>query len=178
MVAELGAVKAAQSFDVEMEQTSGMRILVTTRGRRGIERAQAVQSKTAQNAADGGAAETGMLCNAKTGPALPAQRFHLGQQKRDRAPRRGVRPGGAIGHGLPAALAVTAPPLGGGFRTDVEGGGRRLPRQSFAHNSLRQSFSTKGRQSCILVNVHSISPECVIASTQSASLVSIEWTTS
>jgi len=96
MVAKLGAVKAAQRLDVEVEQASGLGILVAARRRRGIEGGQAVQAATAQDATHRGATESGVLCDPEAGPALPTQTLHLVQQNRQGAARRGARTGGAV----------------------------------------------------------------------------------
>jgi len=84
MVAKLGTLKAAKSFDVEMEQASGLGVLVASGRRSGIESAQAVESKTAQDAAYGGAAEGGVLCDAKAGPNVGGAESQPGPAEQER----------------------------------------------------------------------------------------------
>jgi hypothetical protein len=142
MVAELGAVKAAESFDVEMEQAAGLSVFVAPRRGSGIEGLETMESAVAQDATDGRAAETGVLGDPEAGPALAAQGLDLCPERRMGAPGRSAWAGGAVGQSAPALLTVTAHPFGGGFRAHVEGGGRRLQRCLPEENSLCQGFST------------------------------------
>src|SRR6266567_301396 len=73
--------------------------------------------------------------------------------------------------------AKTMHPLGGGFRSDAEAGSGQLQRHSSGY-ILNQILSTAQGKSGILVDVHSVFPRKLDCSSQSASLVPIEWTTS
>ena len=68
-----GLGDAAQLLDVQMEHISGGGMFISDHGRGGFEHADAVEFKPDQDAADGGAAESGGLSNADSGPALAAQ---------------------------------------------------------------------------------------------------------
>ena len=87
-------------------------------------------------------------------------------------PRRTIIETGAALH--PIALY----PLGGGLGRHLESSCSGLQRPRLFDDLLNQPLSTAKAQSGILVNVHSIGPRKLDCSSQSASRVPLEWTTS
>jgi hypothetical protein len=170
-------METSELFDVEMEQVSGRGVFVTDPRGKGIEMTHTVEPEPPQDAADGGAAEPGGLGDAHAGPALAAQCLDLAHQLRRGGARQSMRARRTIEQACAALLPITAHPLGDGARTDFELGCSRVQSHTLEENFLSQRLSTEHRQSGILVDVHSAFPEYAIASTQSASLVSVEWTT-
>jgi len=84
--------------------------------------APARETGTAQNATDGGRAESGGLCNVIGGAMLTAQFDHQCDLARRSGFRTAVRARGTIVQsGCPFA-AIAADPLGCGFDGDVESG--------------------------------------------------------
>jgi hypothetical protein len=73
-------LEAADFLDVEVEQIAGKRVLVTNQRRRGFEIADVTEVKSAQNAADGGATESGSQRDTNAGPTLASQSFDLNRQ--------------------------------------------------------------------------------------------------
>src|SRR5579864_5085557 len=69
-------------------------------------------------------------------------------------------------------------PLGGGLGRHLESSCSGLQRPRLFDDLLNQPLSTAKAQSGILVNVHSIGPRKLDCSSQSASRVPLEWTTS
>jgi len=68
-----GLADAGQALDIEVNQVTRMLVFVSNHRRRRVERAQAVQSRPAQNAADGGPAELEFVGDPPAVPALPAK---------------------------------------------------------------------------------------------------------
>src|SRR5712691_7729686 len=106
-------------------------------GRRWFQVAHAAQVQPSQDAADGSAAQPGGQRDAQAGPALPPQRLDLRHPIGAGAARRALRSRRAVPQALAPQFAVAPHPLGRGFRTDVEGGGRRLQRPSLLAHSFR-----------------------------------------
>ena len=75
-------------LDVEMQQIAGSGVLVANHGRSRLQVADAIQTQTAENAANGGAAQAGGLRDVQTGEALAAQLLHAFDQMLRRATRR------------------------------------------------------------------------------------------
>jgi hypothetical protein len=101
-----GLVDMRQLLDVDVDQIAGS--LAPYR----FEHADLVQLEPDQDAADGGTAQAGRLCDPHPGPALPAQGFHASKQLRRYAARRTSRTAGVIDQPGPAQLAITADPPG------------------------------------------------------------------
>src|SRR5665213_2665407 len=74
-----------------------------------------------------------------------------------------MRPGTEVFEPGRARLLVTTGPLGRGLGADVESRCSGFQRRTPLHNHFRQLLSTMNRQSGILVIVHSVSPEKLIA---------------
>jgi len=65
--------KARHAFDIQVQQVAGPRMLVALYGRRRVEIAPAAEPGTAQDAADGGRAQTGAACDLVAGHVTPAK---------------------------------------------------------------------------------------------------------
>ena len=65
-----GSCNASQLLDVQVQQVAGQRVFIALYHRCGVEIADAVQLKFAQDAADRRATETCRLSDAIAGPAL------------------------------------------------------------------------------------------------------------
>jgi len=65
-----GLDDAGHAFDIEVDQVAGQRVFIALYHRCGVEIADAVQLKFAQDAADRRATETCRLSDAIAGPAL------------------------------------------------------------------------------------------------------------
>src|SRR5580658_2602955 len=74
-----------------------------------------------------------------------------------------MRPGAEVSKPGRPRLLVTTGPLGGGFGADVESRCSGFQRATPLNNHFRQLLSTMNRQSGILVIVHSISSEKLVA---------------
>lgn len=74
-----------------------------------------------------------------------------------------MRPGAEIAEPGKAQFAIAAHPLGHGLAAHLEPGGSRLERRPLAHHHFGHLFSTKNHESGILVVVHSVSLENLIA---------------
>jgi hypothetical protein len=170
-------LEASDFLNVEVEQVAGPGVLVTNHGRRGFEITDATEVKSAENAADGSATESGGERDANAGPTLASQSFDPNRQVRVAAARGVLRARRTIAETAAALTLVPAHPLGSGLGADFELGRGRVQSHLPHEYSLSERLSTEGRKSGILMDVHSMSPKCVIASTQSASPVFIEWTT-
>ena len=170
-------LEATDFLDVEMEQIAGPRVLITDHGGRRFEIADATEVESAENAADGSATESGRECDTNAGPTLASQSFNPRRQVGVATARRMPRTRRPITEAVSALALVATRPLGGGLGADFELGCSRVQSHPPGQNSLSERLSTERRKSGILMDVHSMSPKCVIASTQSASPVFIEWTT-
>ena len=169
--------KTAQFLDIQMQQISRAGVFVAAGRRKRVEVAQTADAQALQDAADGGRAEFRFSRNAAAAPALTTQSFHLRNQNRRGGPTEMMRTGAVIPQPGRSFLAITAHPFGGGARTDLERGGRRVPCTPLMNDTFHQRLSTMQRKSGILMDVHSASRKDEIASPQSASPVRVEWTT-
>ena len=170
-------LETSDLLDIEVEQVARSRMFITHDGRRRFKIANAAEVKSAQDTADGGTASSEGERDAESGPALAAQPFDQVDLLRRATQRRAQRTGRSIQQTRTPLLLKTADPLGCGFSGDFELGCSRVQSHRPRKNFIRQLLSQNGSESGILVNVHSMSPKCWIASTQSASPVFIEWTT-
>jgi hypothetical protein len=64
--------ETAQLFDIEMQQIAGSGMLVADEWDSGLQIAHAIQTQTAEDAADSSAATTSESCNVQAGEALAA----------------------------------------------------------------------------------------------------------
>ncbi len=170
-------LETSDLLDVEVEEIAGSGMFVTHDGRSRFQIANAAEVEAAQDAADGGATESGGQRDAQPGPALATQPFHQVPLLGRTTTRRAQRTGRSILQAQTSLLLITPDPLGCGFGADFELGCSRVQSQRPGKNFIGQLPSQNGSESGILVEVHSMSPKCWIASTQSASPVFIEWTT-
>ena len=148
-----GALEAAESFDVEMEQFAGSVVLVAANGGGGFEIAETVESGATEEAADGGRRYADGSGDAAARPTLSAQ----GDDGLRGAPRAMTGTRRAIVETGFAFAAVAGEPTPGGALGDPAGrrGSRRgLP----SEDASNQKGSTFRRQSGILMDVHSVSP--------------------
>jgi hypothetical protein len=67
--------KTAQMFDIEMEQIAGSGVLVANHGHSELQVADAIQTQSAKDAADGGTTQAGGLSDVQAGEALSAKLF-------------------------------------------------------------------------------------------------------
>jgi hypothetical protein len=166
MNAMSGGAKAAQFFDVEMEQIARSGVLVTLDGKRRFQIANAIEFEPAQDAAYGGRTQSGVRGDTATGPALPTQLLYLLHQVGGSRSGELSRSRTAIGESATPFGAKAKDPFSGGasvtcwFRTLFARASRpRGVSRAFLWMSIR---SFLGKLDC---------------SSQSASLVSIERTT-
>jgi hypothetical protein len=160
---------AAQLLDIEMKQISWASVFVTHDGRQRIQIAQAADPVTPQNATDSSWTQTGLGGDTATGPTLAAKSGDLFDLGQGCGAIQAVWARAAIRQPAPAVATVTTGPLGRSARADFELGCSRVQSHPVDQDSLCQRLSTVNSKSCILVNVHSISRENVIALTISIS---------
>ncbi len=67
--------KAAQMLDIEMEQIAGSGVLVANHGHSGLQVADAIQTQSAKDTANGGTTQAGGLSDVQAGEALSAKLF-------------------------------------------------------------------------------------------------------
>jgi hypothetical protein len=67
--------KTAQMLDIEMEQIAGSGMLVANHGHSGLQVADAIETQSAKDAADGGTTQAGGLSDVQAGEALSAKLF-------------------------------------------------------------------------------------------------------
>ena len=152
-----GALEAAESFDVEMEQFAGSVVLVAANGGGGVEIAETVESGATEEAADGGRRYADGSGDAAARPTLSAQGDDAVDDGLRGAPRAMTGTRRAIVETGFAFAAVAGEPTPGGALGDPAGrrGSRRgLP----SEDASNQKGSTFRRQSGILMDVHSVSP--------------------
>jgi len=151
------ALISGHALDVEMEQVSGEGMFITHHGRRRMQMTPAVEMSALQNAADGGGTKLGGLGDPIGGIKLAPQGDHFFGKRRRSSARAAPGTRRTIKQTGRTLMAEAMYPLGGGLRSDVEVGGRQLQRHSTSY-MLYQILSTAQGKSCILVDVHSISP--------------------
>ena len=83
--------KAAQLFQIEMEQIAGSGMLIADQWHSRLQVAHTVEAQTAQDTADGGPAATGEAGNVPTGEALTTQLLHLLYLGKRSTARRAMR---------------------------------------------------------------------------------------
>ena len=170
-------LEAGHAFDVEMEEIAGEGMLIAHHRRQRMQIAPAAETSAAQNAADGGRTESGALCNLIGRTMLTAELNHQPDLARRSGSGTAMRTRGTIAQsGSPFAL-ITANPLRYGFGSHAKAGCGTAEGQA-ANDGFDQRLSTAKRESGILVDVHSVCPRKLDCSSQSASPVPIEWTTS
>jgi len=170
-------LETSDLFDVEVKQIAGGSMLVAQDGSGRFQIANATEVESAQDAADGGTTQPGGQSDAQSGPALAAQSLDQVHALGRATTRRTQRTGRPILQAGTSLLLITPNPLASGFGGDLELGCSRVQGHRLRKNFIRQLLSQNRSESGILVDVHSMSPKCWIASTQSASPVFIEWTT-
>ena len=94
-----GPGDAHQALDVEVEEVAGGLVLVALDGRPRFQIGDAAEPGAAEDTADGGSTQAGLLCDAQPGPAFPPERLHL----RDLLSR------GGLAHPVRARAAVGEP---------------------------------------------------------------------
>ena len=136
-----GFGNTGQLFDVDVQQIAGSRMLIANDGNGGLARASGVQLQASEDAADGGAAQTGGLRDAHAGPTFAAQHFHATGQLGGSAAGRALRARGTVLQSGRAALAKAADPLGGRLPAELELGCSRVqtpsPAKTFFASSSR-----------------------------------------
>ena len=170
-------LEAGHALDVEMEEIAGEGMFIAHHGRPRMQIAPAAETSTAQNAANGGRTESGAVCNLIGRPMLTAELNHQPYLARRSGSGTAMRTRGAIAQSGSPFAPITANPLGCGFGSHAKAGCGTAKAQA-ANDGFDQSLSTAKRESGILVDVHSVCPRKLDCSSQSASPVPIEWTTS
>ncbi len=149
-----GADNAAELFDVEVEEFSGVLPLVAHDWRSGLQGTQPSEPVAPEQARDGGAREPTLARDLEAGQTQPAQSQddrHLRRRSLAwmalRSRRTIAQAGGALGSetGDPFPHAALR-------KTDLESGG--LGRELISQNRADDPFSTSRRESRIMVNVH------------------------
>src|ERR1700723_3856765 len=98
-------------LDIEMEQIAGSGVLVANYGHGGLQVADAIQAQTAENAADGGAAQARGLSDVQAGEALAAKLFDALNQSIRRAAWGPQRTRRTVGQTRGPLLAIPGRPL-------------------------------------------------------------------
>ena len=157
-----GAEEAAELLDVEMQQIAGAGMFVAAHGPSRFEIADTTEAFAVQNAADGSGREADSLGDVSVGPTLAAQRNDALDQGPRGPSRAAVRSRGTIVQTGDALAAVTRQPLVDGSQRDATGR-RGVPwRLLLGEDALDDPHSHIRRQSCILVDVHSVSPSLLL----------------
>ena len=170
-------LEAGHALDVEMEEIARKGMLIAHHRRPRMQIAPAAETSAAQNAADGGRTESGALCNLIGRTMLTAKLNHQPDLARRSGSWTVMRTRGTVAQSGNSFALVTANPLRCGFGSYAEAGCGRAETQA-ANDGCDQRLSTAKGESGILVDVHSVCPEKLDCSSQSASPVPIEWTTS
>jgi hypothetical protein len=160
-----------------MEEIAGKGMLVAQHWRQGTKIAPTAETSAAQNAADGGRTESSALCNVIGRAMLTAERNHQPDLARRSGSWTAMRARGTVAQSGNSFALITANPLGCGFGSHAKAGCGTAEGQA-ANDGFDQRLSTVKRESGILVDVHSVCPRKLECSSQSASPVPIEWTTS
>jgi len=170
-------LEASHALDVEREEIAGKGMLIAHHRRQGMQIAPAAETSAAQNAADGGRTESGALCNLIGRPMLTAELNHQPDLARRSGSGTAMRTRGTIAQSGSSFALITANPLRCGFGSHAKAGCGTAEGQA-ANDGFDQRLSTAKSKSGILVDVHSDCPRKLDCSSQSASPVPIEWTTS
>src|SRR6185503_6183384 len=152
---------APQLLDVQMQHVAGSQVFITLHRLSWFEIAQTTELEPTKNAAHCGPAQTCLLRNAQSGPALPAQslnQLHLlgpGQSMQT------VWSATSIHQPQAPELAITSNPFGGSLRAHVGSRSCGCQRPSTLDHLPGHLLSTPHYSSGILVIVHlvSCSPE-------------------
>jgi hypothetical protein len=99
----------AQFLDVEMQEVAERGVLLADDRHSGLDFGHAIELEPAQNAADGGATESGVLGNAKADPALASQSFDPADGFERRGLAQPLRTRAAIAQAGGAFAAIAAP---------------------------------------------------------------------
>ena len=157
-----GAEEASELLDVEMQQVAGGSMFVATQGWSRFEIADTTEAFAAQDAADGGGREADSLGDVSGGPTLAAQRNDAVHQRPRGPSRAAVRSRGTIVQTGDTLAAIARQPLVDGSLRDATGR-RGVPwRLLLGADALDDPHSQIRRQSCILVDVHSVSPRLLL----------------
>jgi len=73
IAAQANLREAGHAFDIQVQQVAGPGMLVALNGRRRVQIAPAAEPGAAQDAADGGRAQTGAACDLVAGHVTPAK---------------------------------------------------------------------------------------------------------
>src|SRR5438046_4806082 len=168
---------AVHSIDVEMQQIAGRGMFVAHDRRSGMQITPAIQMSPSQNAAHGGWTETRALRDLISRTMLPPEFDHLHYERRGSSARSTSWARRTIQQTNAPLALETAHPFGGGFGSHTKDGSGMWAAHATIHD-FYQSLSTAEGESGILVDVHSVFPRKLDCSSQSASLVPTEWTTS
>src|ERR1700676_43536 len=169
--------EARHALDIEMEHVARPRMLIPLHRRRRIQIAPSAEPGTAQNAADRGRAQPGTARDLIAGHVFPAKNKDLFYERRTGLARAAVRTRTAIGQSGNAQQPISANPFRCRLGTYSEPQGGRTYGQPILDHHAGQPLSTHSRPWGILVIVHSVS-RVTACSSQTASPVQIEWTTS
>src|SRR5258708_7793086 len=168
---------AGHSLDVEMQQIARTRMFIAHHRRGGMQITPTIEMSPPQNAGHGGGAEGGGLGNLISRTMLPAGVDHLGYQVGGSRARSASRARRAVQQTSAPLALETAHPFGGGFGSHAKDGSGMVAAHATAHD-FYQGLSTTEGESGILVDVHSVFPRKLDCSSQSASMVPIQWTNS
>src|ERR1035438_2920751 len=166
-----------EAFDIEMEQIAWEGMFVTHHRRSGMQIAPSAEMGATQDAADGGGTQSGGAGDLISGSMLPTQLDDAIDQFGGCGAWTVQWARGAVAKPLGAHGTEAADPLGGGLgrhkKTTCSGA-----KGVAGEYKLGQLLSTAKGKSGILVDVHLSSLGKLDCSSQSASPVLIEWTTS
>ncbi len=146
-------------LDIEMEQITGMRMLVADQRGNGFQITVTVAVQATENAADGSGAEPEIAGDALAGPALAAEGFDLAEEFGRSGTAQTMRSRAAVAQAAGSRALVTPYPFTGGLEADFELGCSRVQSQTLKENRLGQLLSTMQGKSGILVDVHSLTPK-------------------
>ncbi len=115
-------LEAGHALDIEMKEVAGAGMLIAHHRRQRMQIAPAAETSAAQNAADGGRAESGASCNVIGGTMLPAQLDHQPLLTRRSGSWTAMRTRGTVAQSGSSFALITANPLGCGFGSDAKAG--------------------------------------------------------
>ena len=168
---------AGHSLDVEMQQIAGEGMFVTHNRRSRMQIPPTIQMSPTQNTTDRGGTESGAVGDLIRRTMLLSEADDQRRQLRGSRARTTLWAGRSVQQTEPPLALETVPPFGYGFRSNSKDGGGVFATYTASYD-FDQRLSTTQRESGILVDVHSVCPRKLDCSSQSASLLPIEWTTS
>jgi len=115
-----------QALDIQVQQISGMGMLITQHRRAGMQIAPSTEMGATQDAADGGGTDAGLASNQVAGAVGATQLDNLFEQGDGSGSGAAMWAGGAVQQRGRGVTTIARHPLGGGFAAHAEGGCSRL----------------------------------------------------